>query len=192
MEVDDVIRTEGLTKRYGKARGIEDVSLAVRRNEVFGVLGPNGAGKTTTLRTLLGLQHPTAGRATVLGLDVVRDSRAIRARTGNRQKVGLIQALFHAPELLILDEPTGGLDPLMQEELLGVIAEERARGATVVLSSQELDEVQRACDRVAIIRGGRLAAVEDVGEMRRRAYRDVTVRFADPVDLDAQIGRAHV
>jgi ABC-2 type transport system ATP-binding protein len=231
-----VIETDRLTKRYGAARGIEELTMAVRRGEVFGFLGPNGAGKTTTIRTLLDLLHPTSGSARLFGLDSRRDSRAIRARLGNlpgdfaydprmtgrdvlgffaalrgvgdlsrarslaerfdadlsrrlgelsrgnRQKVGLIQALFHEPELLVLDEPTGGLDPLMQEEFLAVVAEQRARGATVFLSSHELDEVQRACDRVGIIREGRLVAVEDVAEMRGRAYREVWVRFATAVD----------
>jgi ABC-2 type transport system ATP-binding protein len=100
---------------------------------------------------------------------------------GNRQKIGLLQALFHEPELLVLDEPTGGLDPLMQETFHEVIAEQRGRGATVFLSSHDLDEVQRICDRVGIIREGRLIAVEDVAEMRDRAYRAVTLRFAAPV-----------
>ena len=110
-------------------------------------------------------------------------SRPLRELSrGNRQKVGLIQALFHEPELLILDEPTGGLDPLMQEEFLTVVGEQRDRGATVFLSSHELDEVERICDRVGIIREGRLVAIEDVEEMRGRAYRTVTVRFAQPVD----------
>jgi ABC-2 type transport system ATP-binding protein len=104
---------------------------------------------------------------------------------GNRQKVGLIQALFHEPELLILDEPTGGLDPLMQEEFHELVAEERARGATVFLSSHDLDEVERLCDRVAIIRDGRLIAVEHVAELTRRRYRHVTVEFAQQVDLSA-------
>jgi ABC-2 type transport system ATP-binding protein len=101
---------------------------------------------------------------------------------GNRQKIGLIQALLHEPELLILDEPTAGLDPLMQEEFLAVVAEERERGATVFLSSHDLDEVQRVCDRVAIIREGRLVTIEDVAQMRQRAHREVTMRFAHPVD----------
>jgi ABC-2 type transport system ATP-binding protein len=230
-----VIETERLSKRYGDSRGIEDLSLKVRRGEVFGFLGPNGAGKTTTIRTLLDLLHPTSGSALVFGLDSHRDSRAIRARIGNlpgdfayeermtgaellaffaalrgissldrahelverfhadldrplhelsrgnRQKIGLVQALFHDPELIVLDEPTSGLDPLMQEEFLTVVAEHRARGATVFMSSHVLDEVERACDRVGIIRDGRLIAVEDVQEMRGRAYREVTVRFAQPV-----------
>ncbi len=230
-----VIDTDRLTKRYGSARGIEELDLRVDRGQVFGFLGPNGAGKTTTIRTLLDLLHPTSGRARILGLDSQRESREIRARVGNlpgefsyegrmtgrellahfaalrgmrdlgsadvlaerfeaaldrplrslsrgnRQKVGLIQALFHEPELLILDEPTGGLDPLMQEEFLALVAEQRDAGRTVFLSSHELDEVERVCDEVGIIREGRLAAVESVEEMRSRAYRNVVARFHRPV-----------
>lgn len=103
---------------------------------------------------------------------------------GNRQKIGLIQALFHNPELLILDEPTGGLDPLMQEEFLTVVAEHRDRGATVFLSSHDLTEVERICDRVGIIRDGRLAAIESVGAMKGRAYRKVMVTLTDGVTAD--------
>ena len=99
---------------------------------------------------------------------------------GNRQKIGLVQAAFHEPELLMLDEPTGGLDPLMQEEFLAFVAEEREQWPhTVFLSSHELDEVERACDRVGIIREGRLVAVEDVAEITGRSYRHVTLEFAD-------------
>jgi ABC-2 type transport system ATP-binding protein len=231
-----VIETDRLTKRYGKARGIDQLSLSLRQGEIFGFLGPNGAGKTTTIRTLLDFLHPTSGSARLFGLDSRRDSRAIRARVGNlpgdfayddrmtgrdllgffarmrgmrglgcaqalserfeadlsrplgelsrgnRQKVGLIQALFHEPELLILDEPTTGLDPLMQEEFLAVVREHRDRGGAAFLSSHDLDEVERVCDRVGIIRSGRLAAVEAVDDMRDQAYRTVSVRFAEPVD----------
>ena len=101
---------------------------------------------------------------------------------GNRQKIGLIQAAFHDPELLLLDEPTSGLDPLIQEEFLAFVAEERDRGRTVFLSSHELDEVERACDRVAIIRAGRLVAVERVADMTARSFRHVAIEFADRVD----------
>ncbi len=104
---------------------------------------------------------------------------------GNRQKIGLIQALFHTPELLVLDEPTGGLDPLMQEQFLTLVAEERAAGRTVLLSSHDLDEVQRVCDRVGLIREGRLIAVETVDELLGRASRRVTVRLAGAVDAGA-------
>jgi ABC-2 type transport system ATP-binding protein len=101
---------------------------------------------------------------------------------GNRQKIGLMQALFHDPDLLMFDEPTTGLDPLMQEEFLAVITEYRERGGTVFLSSHDLDEVERICDRVAIIREGRLAAVEKVANLRGRAYHHVSIEFGTPVD----------
>jgi ABC-2 type transport system ATP-binding protein len=81
--MDVVIEADRLTKRYGQARGIEELSLTVERAEVFGFLGPNGAGKTTTIRTLLDLLHPTSGSARLFGLDSHRESRAIRARLGN-------------------------------------------------------------------------------------------------------------
>ena len=103
---------------------------------------------------------------------------------GNRQKIGLVQSAFHDPELLVLDEPTGGLDPLMQEAFLDFVAEERDRGRTVFLSSHELDEVERCCDRVGIIRDGRLVAVESVADITGRAYRHVTLQFAERVDPD--------
>jgi ABC-2 type transport system ATP-binding protein len=227
-----VIETENLTKRYGRQRGIDDVTLSVGAGEVFGFLGPNGAGKTTTIRTLLDLIHPSAGAARLFGLDSRSESVAIRARLGNlpgdfgfgrggsgrqalaliarlrgidgherveelaerfradldrplgqlsrgnRQKVGLILATFHRPDLLILDEPTGGLDPLMQEEFLDLVAEERDRGCTVFISSHELDEVQRVCDRVGIVRDGRLIAVERLEDLLGKARRSVTVRLA--------------
>jgi ABC-2 type transport system ATP-binding protein len=124
----------------------------------------------------------TAALAERFQADLTRPLRELSR--GNRQKVGLVQALFHDPELLILDEPTGGLDPLMQEEFLKVIAEHRDRGATVFLSSHDLAEVERVCDRVGIIRAGRLVAVESVEEMRARAYRQVTVTFKEPPSRD--------
>jgi ABC-2 type transport system ATP-binding protein len=102
---------------------------------------------------------------------------------GNRQKIGLILATFHSPELLILDEPTSGLDPLMQEEFLLLVGEERDRGCTVLLSSHELDEVERVCDRVGIVRDGRLIAVERIHELLGKARRAATLELADPADL---------
>ena len=87
----------------------------------------------------------------------------------------------------MLDEPTSSLDPLMQEEFLALVREERERGCAVFLSSHELDEVERVCDRVGIIRGGRLIAVERVSELLGRAQRRVSVEFAEPVD-PAELG----
>ena len=234
---EGIIHTEGLTKSYGKNRGVIDVSLDVRPGEVFGFLGPNGAGKTTTIRTLLDFIRPNSGVAKVFGMDAHRQSREIRRRIGylpgdlalyeklkgaemlrymgnlrggvewdhvrelaerlhsdlsrpirtlsqgNRQKIGLIQALMHKPELLILDEPTNGLDPLIQQVFYRLISE--VEGQTVFLSSHNLPEVERVCDRVGIIREGRLIAVEEVAALKSRALRQLEIHFAAPVPESA-------
>lgn len=232
------IETQGLTRTYGRhegghARGIVDLDLVVPEGAVFGFLGPNGAGKTTTIRVLLDFLRPSAGRATLLGLDSRRDSVAIRRRVGyvpgeiglyeritggelldwfgrlrggvdrrvvdglverfqveldrpvhtlskgNKQKLALVQAFVHEPDLLLLDEPTAGLDPIVQHEFQLLVREVADAGATVFLSSHVLDEVQHLCDRVGIIRDGRLVDVEAVAALRDRAVREVTIRF-DP------------
>lgn len=233
---EPAIRTLGLTKFYGRHRGIENVDLLVERGQVFGFLGPNGAGKSTTIRCLLDLLRPTAGAASVLGLDPRRDAVAVRSRvgylpgdlsmyaemtgrqlcryfaalrgidtpprietlamrlnldldrkigdysTGNRQKVGLVQALMHRPELLILDEPTSGLDPLMQQEFYALVDEVREEGRTVFLSSHLLPEVEKIADRVAIIRDGEVVVVDDVATLKSRAIRRMEIQFGSPPD----------
>ena len=105
-----------------------------------------------------------------------------RLSRGNKQKIGLIQAMFHRPPLLILDEPTGGLDPLVQEEFLEIVGEVRAEGRTVFLSSHVLSDVERICDRVGIIREGRLVTVEPTDELVDKAFRHVSLTFDRPVD----------
>ena len=105
--------------------------------------------------------------------------------TGNKRKLGLIQAFMHRPELLILDEPTVGLDPLVQHEFHHLIEEAREAGQTVFLSSHVLPEVQRVCDRVAFVREGELVAVEDVAALTGRAVREVEVTFATPMSPSA-------
>jgi ABC-2 type transport system ATP-binding protein len=102
--------------------------------------------------------------------------------TGNRQKVGVVNAFMHEPELLILDEPTAGLDPLMQQEFQGLINEVRAEGRTVFLSSHILPEVDRIADRVGIVRENRLVAVDAVEAFKAKARSTVTIQFATPVD----------
>jgi len=234
------VRCDALTMSYDGSRGIVDVDLMVPAGEVFGFLGPNGAGKTTTIRVLLDLLRPTSGRAEVLGLDSVRDSLAIRSRTGylpgdlalpagltglqvldwlsslrpgrppvrrdellerfavqvdrpmkqlskgNRQKIGLVQAFQHAPEMVILDEPTGGLDPLVQDEFHRFVREYVADGGSVFLSSHSLDEVQHTADRVGIIRDGRIVTVETVESLRGRGLRRVTLSVAPGTGDDVE------
>ena len=244
------IETSGLTKTYGRpmpihppgrpqatvVRALQDLTIEVGQGEIFGFLGPNGAGKSTTIRLLLGFLHPTAGRASVLGLDAVRDSVAIRSRVGYlpggiafwdgltgerllddlaalsgrpptrraelldrlelspatlrrqvrdysrgmRQKLGVIQALQHDPELAILDEPTEGLDPLMQYAFYSILEDLRRSGRTIFFSSHILSEVERVCDRVAIVRHGRLVALEDIPTLLARRKRNVEIRLDGP------------
>ena len=226
------IRTRGLTKYYGKTRGIEKLDLAVERGEVFGFLGPNGAGKSTTINLLMGFRRPTAGTARVLGIPAGPDAVTVRRRIGympgelalyenmrvrdflaycgnlrggvdkdyvnelaerftldtskkikdlskgNKQKVALVQAWMHRPDLLILDEPTSGLDPIVQQEFHELVHESRKRGVTVFLSSHVLSEVEHICDRAAIIKEGRLVALEKLASLRKRALRHIEVVFA--------------
>ncbi|PZG10437.1 ABC transporter ATP-binding protein [Nonomuraea aridisoli] len=228
-----VVQAEGLTKYYGRRRGLEDLTLDIQPGEIFGYLGPNGAGKTTTIRLLLDVIRPTRGLVRVLGGDP-RDP-AIRSRIGylpgelalegrerageylrflgrirggvaasridelaerfeadlsvqmrklskgNKQKIGLIQAFMHEPEFLILDEPTGGLDPLVQQEFLALLREVRKSGRTVLMSSHVLAEVESVSDRVGIVRDGRLVAVEDVAALREKAVRRIELHFDAPV-----------
>jgi ABC-2 type transport system ATP-binding protein len=107
---------------------------------------------------------------------------------GNRQKVALLQAFMHRPELLVLDEPTQGLDPLVQQEFNRLIEEVRTDGRTVFLSSHVMPEVDRLCDRVAIIREGRLVAVEDIGDMKAHTMRTLDIHFASPVEAETFAG----
>jgi ABC-2 type transport system ATP-binding protein len=115
-----------------------------------------------------------------LDLDLKRPIKNLSK--GNKQKVGVIQALMHRPELLLLDEPTGGLDPLMQQEVLCLIREAKADGVTVFFSSHIMSEVETVAERVAIIRQGRIVEVAETASLVNRGLRHATVRFKEPVD----------
>jgi ABC-2 type transport system ATP-binding protein len=114
-----------------------------------------------------------------LGLDLSR--RIHELSHGNKQKIGLVQAFMHRPDLLILDEPTQGLDPLVQQTFYGMVEQERERGAAIFLSSHVMPEVERVCDRVGIIREGHLATVADIGELKAKALRRIEFHFDGPV-----------
>ena len=244
-----VIRTSGLTKRYGRAHALDGLDLHVDEGQVHGFLGPNGAGKTTTIRILLGLARKTRGEASVLGGDPWRDAVALHrrlayvpgdvsvwpnisggeaidllarlrgARTadaayraererlmsvfqfdprkkgrayskGNRQKVALIAAFAVPAELYVLDEPTSGLDPLMEVVFRDEIARVREAGATVLLSSHILSEVELLCDRVSIIRAGRVVESGTLPELRHLTRTEVSFEAADAT-ATAGIPAAH-
>lgn len=119
------------------------------------------------------------GIADRLGLDLTKRVRALSS--GNKRKLGLVIAMMHTPDLLILDEPTNGLDPLLQQTFYQMMHEIRNEGRTVFLSSHVLGEVQAICDRVGILRDGELKAVERVSDLTHTNFQFVTIRFRDPV-----------
>lgn len=226
----EAIAAKGLTKYYGKTRGIEGLDLSVEEGEFFGFIGPNGAGKSTTIRTLLGLITPNRGNAKIFGKDIRTQKTAILRETGylpsealfypgmkvkevlrlsadlrkqdcsaaaemlcerlkldpsrkidelsfgNRKKVGIVCALQSDPRLLILDEPTGGLDPLIQHEFFEILRERNRKGATVFLSSHVLSEIRRYCGRAAVLRDGSLIACDSVEALSRTNARRISLR----------------
>jgi ABC-2 type transport system ATP-binding protein len=178
--------TSGTARIFGLDSRRDSVAIRARIGNLPGdfAFDPrrSGAELLSYLAHLRGVDG--LGRAAALArrFDADLDRSLGHLSRGNRQKIGLIQALFHEPELLILDEPTSGLDPLMQEEFLAVVGEERDAGRTVFLSSHELDEVERICDRVGIIREGRLVDVERVSDLTTKGFRHVRIEFTQPVD----------
>jgi ABC-2 type transport system ATP-binding protein len=144
-----------------------------------------GAEYLRHLGLLRGGVDPRVVRDLANRLDCDLSVRIRSLSHGTKQKVALIQAFMHRPELLVLDEPTQGLDPLIQQEFARMVEEVRAEGRTVFLSSHVMPEVERLCDRVAIIREGRLVAIQDVGDLKARQVRMLTIHFAGPAPAPA-------
>lgn len=234
-----VIRTEKLTKNFGRKPALQNLTLEVEPGEVFGVLGPKGAGKSTLLNILMNFIRPTSGIALVMGLDCQKQSLQIRRQVGylpeimslpasltgeqildrfasltglidedfvadlanrfridltrramdftatEKRALGIIQAFMQRPELVLLDAPAVGLDLERQTQLYRLIAETRASGATVLIGSQSLTEMERISDRVAVLYQGNLVAVERGVTLRARALRKIEMRFAEPIHSDA-------
>lgn len=235
-----VISTSRLTKVFGNLVAVNDLHLRVMRSDVFGFLGPNGSGKTTTIRMLLGLIHPTAGRAVIFGMDNAFQLSAILPRVGaivempvfypylsgadnlhviaaasgmvsgganNRridevldivelraqakhayskyslgmkQRLGIAAALLTDPELVLLDEPTNGLDPAGVFEIRQLIIRLSSLGKTIFISSHVLYEVQQVCNRVAILQRGNLIKQGNVTELLRSSEQvEVRLNSAD-------------
>jgi ABC-type multidrug transport system ATPase subunit len=237
---DTGLEVSHLGKRYGDVVALDDVSVTVQPGELFGFIGPDGAGKTTLFRILATLLRPDAGSARVLGLDVVRDLWAIRARIGYmpgrfslyadlsveenlrffaavfgttleagerlvapiwrqiapfadrragalsggmKQKLALCCALVHLPDLLLLDEPTTGVDAVSRREFWDLLEELRRGGLTILASTPYMDEAVR-CDRVALVQGGRILDVADPRRIGERFDRPlVAVRGAERLRL---------
>jgi ABC-type multidrug transport system ATPase subunit len=235
-----MIRTDGLTKRFGSVTAVDDVGLEVSAGDIYGFLGANGSGKTTTVRCLLGLVLPSRGRMELLGRPMPRSGRQVlpkvgalvegpaayghlsghanltlidasggpggplgggrrdraeRARRaldvvglgeigrrpvrayslGMRQRLGLAAALLRQPELLVLDEPTNGLDPQGIREVRTLLQELHAAGTTVFLSSHLLAEVDQLCTKIGLLDRGRLVLQESLATLRAPTGRTVVV-----------------
>lgn len=245
--MDIVLRTHGLSKKYGNLTALAPLDLEVKKGEVLGYLGPNGAGKTTTIRLILGLIKPSSGRAEIFGLDSQHQmveahkhlayvpgeaslwpsltgaetlhllssvhgkvdkayqaelierfkfdpNKKVRTYSkGNRQKINLIAAFSTRAELLILDEPTSGLDPLMEQAFRECVMEAKANNQTVFLSSHILEEVEALCDRVGILREGKLVELGTLEEMRHLSALTVEAIFdGEPPKVDHLKGVSHV
>ena len=230
-----IIEANKLTKYYGKARGIVDVSFEVEEGEIFGFIGPNGAGKSTTIRLFCSLIYPSSGTAKIFGKDAIKYGPEIRRDIGylpsevfyydrmkvndllkysasfydkdctdrlhelagimeldlkrviddlsygNKKKVGIVQGLLHQPKVIFLDEPTAGLDPLIQQKFFNLIKEENEKGATIFFSSHILSVVQKICHRVAIIREGRIVEIKDIQTLQDENYKKIKI-VADGLD----------
>ncbi len=234
---DLVIRTDNLTKRYGRVLAVDGLSLNVARGRIFGLLGPNGSGKTTLMSMLLGLVRPTAGSFTLFGqpserggldrqlhrigalietpsfypymsgrnnlayfqgisgrggaaeLDALLEQVGLGGRGGDKfqtyslgmkQRLGIAYTLLGNPELLVLDEPTNGMDPAGMAEIRELIRSLASENRTVILSSHLLNEVEQVCDSVGILSRGSLIAQGDVAELLlERGQPQVRLRTTD-------------
>jgi ABC-2 type transport system ATP-binding protein len=217
------VATHELSKQYGRFTALDRFTFGVERGEVVGLLGPNGAGKTTLLRLLLGYLRPSAGTASIDGLDCYRQAfevhrrvsylpgearlfRGMRGRdvvefftavrrdgsrrraealagerfgldlsrpvaamsTGMRQKLALAVTLAVDTALVILDEPTSNLDPTVRSDVAALVAEAKRAGRTILFSSHVISEVEQVCDRVLILRQGRLVHTQVLAELRHK------------------------
>jgi ABC-2 type transport system ATP-binding protein len=233
-----MIEVTNLSKRYGTFEALKRISFRAEAGEILGILGPNGAGKTTTMRILTGFMPPSEGTVTIDGLDVARDSLAVRERVGYlpervplypdmtvegyvafwarlrgvkdvsaqvkqslervnlfdrrkslvgklskgmKQRLGLAQALVHDPQVIILDEPTIGIDPQQVIEVRAAVRE-LGRAHTVLFSTHILSEAEQVCDRVIILNRGEIVAEGRPDELRHRLQKQI--------DLYVAIGRA--
>jgi ABC-2 type transport system ATP-binding protein len=235
------ITVEGVTKHFGSLTAVHDLSFEVQAGTITGFLGPNGAGKTTTLRIVLGLVHPTSGRALIHGVPyaqlrrpaftvgavleatgfhpgrTARDHLRILARPngiptsrvdavlaevdlteaarrrvggfslGMRQRLGLAGALLGDPSVLVLDEPTNGLDPAGVHWLRTFLRSRADAGAAVLVSSHLLAELALSADHVIILKDGRLVIQGTVAELTRGQAAGVRVRTPQVVELQAAL-----
>lgn len=228
-----MLKIKELTKYYGNIKGVENLSLHVKKGEIFGFIGPNGAGKSTTSKCIMNQINKTSGEIYInnipneknnielkkligylpdeinlyddltvkemfeysnsfydkdysknvaylvekLNIDTTKKIEELSL--GNLKKVGIVLAMMHEPKLLILDEATSGLDPLIQETFYKLLLEEKNKGTTIFFSSHNLNEVKRICDRVGIIKDGNLIEVTTIDELSKADFSIITITSKD-------------
>jgi ABC-2 type transport system ATP-binding protein len=243
LDGPDVLRVDGLAKRFAGGGGVDAVSMSIGAGEITGFIGVNGAGKSTTLRCILGLLRPDAGAISLFGRPAsaqsrrrigflpeerglfprerARDAIAFHARLkglarrdalraadrlleriglggrqrtrigelskGNAQRVQILCALAHAPDLLILDEPLSGLDPVAQSEVLSLFAEFRAGGGAILFSTHSMAAAENLCDRVVILAKGRTVFEGPLTEASAGAPHGAVVVTSDEAGLMAAV-----
>ena len=189
----DLIRpTSGTARVFGIESTVDPVAIHRRIGYIpgeFALYDRLTGGQTIQyFANLRGGVDPTYQRSLIERFDIDPKRRYKELSKGNKQKIGLVIALQHQPELLILDEPTSGLDPLVQQSFFELVREARDAGRTVFLSSHILSEVERTCDRVAIIRDGQLVKIGSVEGLRDLAHHQVELRFSGPVPTETFAG----
>lgn len=171
LSLSPAVQLQGLTKHYGDFAALSEVDLTIQRGELFGQLGPNGAGKTTAIRLIMGALRATAGLAHVdghdrLGLRDAMSDYAVNYSRGMKKKLALVLAMMHQPLVLILDEPSNGLDPYANRTLHTLLREWVDLGRTVFFSTHRLEQAERLCTRLSVLADGRVAAVGTLDELR--------------------------
>jgi ABC-2 type transport system ATP-binding protein len=244
------VRAQDLTRTFGTFVAVDHLTFEIPTGAVWGFLGPNGAGKSTTIRMLCGIMSPTAGRAEVLGYDVMRDPEQIKARIGYmsqrfslyddltavenlafyagiyglsrdeardradewitraglrgrehllagalsggwKQRLALACAVLHRPQMVFLDEPTSGVDPVSRREFWDLIGTFAEGGVTVMVTTHYMDEAEH-CDTLAFIFGGRIIAMGSPEEIKRREMPGdlleiVTPQYAEALEILAAL-----
>lgn len=234
-EKENILEIINLKKYYGNVRGIEDISIKLKRGEAYGFIGPNGAGKSTTIRVLMSLINPTSGMILIDGKKLDKNDLELKKMIGylpseiylyddltvkeildfhesfyekninkrrkqlvkllkldenkkiedlslgNLKKLGIILALMHEPKILILDEPTSGLDPIMQNVFYEILLEEKKKGTTILYSTHILSEVSKICDRIGIIKEGKIVREDTVENIEKNNMTYLTI---ESIDID--------
>ena len=234
-EKENILEIINLKKYYGNVRGIEDISIKLKRGEAYGFIGPNGAGKSTTIRALMSLINPTSGMILIDGKKLDKNDLELKKMIGylpseiylyddltvkeihnfhesfyekninkrrkqlvkllkldenkkiedlslgNLKKLGIILALMHEPKILILDEPTSGLDPIMQNVFYEILLEEKKKGTTILYSTHILSEVSKICDRIGIIKEGKIVREDTVENIEKNNMTYLTI---ESIDID--------